>query len=67
MDLCIETVEFGRRSLTGVEPVQAEAKRTLGRGLRRANGAPSVGVAGENGGKRQRLSHSHTRWKLQIA
>lgn len=29
----------------GLEPLRAEAKRTLGRGLQRATGAPSVGVA----------------------
>ena len=29
----------------GLEPLRAEAKRTLGRGPQRATGAPSVGVA----------------------
>lgn len=29
----------------GLEPVGAEAKRTLGRGLHRATGAPSAGGA----------------------
>ena len=29
----------------GLEPLRAEAKRTIGRGPQRATGAPSVGVA----------------------
>ena len=29
----------------GLEPLRAEAKRTLGRGPQRATGAPSAGVA----------------------
>lgn len=31
----------------GLEPLRAEAKRTIGRGPQRATGAPSVGVSGE--------------------
>jgi len=35
----------------GLEPVGAEAKRTLGRGLHRAIGAPSAGGANAEGRK----------------
>ena len=35
----------------GLEPVGAEAKRTLGRGLYRAIGAPSAGGADTGGRK----------------
>lgn len=38
----------------GLEPVGAEAKRTLGRGLRRAIGAPSAGVADTEEGESNR-------------
>ena len=38
----------------GLEPVGAEAKRTLGRGLHRATGAPSVG-----GAKGERVEAGH--------
>jgi hypothetical protein len=38
----------------GLEPVGAEAKRTLGRGLHRAIGAPSVVVAD---GQRVEVGH----------
>ncbi len=43
-----------RRSTMGLEPVGAEAKRTLGRGLHRAIGAPSVVVAD---GERVEVGH----------
>ena len=33
----------------GLEPVGAEVKRTLGRGLHRAIGAPAAGVADTEG------------------
>ncbi len=38
----IETHLLRRQSTMGLEPVEAEAKRTLGRGLHRAIGAPSL-------------------------
>ena len=41
----IETHLLRRQSTMGLEPVGAEAKRTLGHGLHRAIGAPSEGTA----------------------
>ncbi len=47
-------IRFRRRSTMGLEPVGAEAKRTLGRGLHRAIGAPSAGVADTEEGESNR-------------